>query len=194
MSCPFAERVDWQHLGEESAAAEAFRDELRPHLRVCGSCRDRAVRADASMLFAAMPMPAVEVSASERSEMQQRIAGARRLLAGAPPAPLRRRLVPRMSAGRAAAVLVPALALGGLWGGSLVREPEDPSSRPAPAEAVEETATASALHASHLAQHLEGMPLVDRSEDDAPEIVYQVEGATFDLVLLVHAGLDLGGP
>ncbi|HUP24917.1 MAG TPA: hypothetical protein VNB06_18510 [Thermoanaerobaculia bacterium] len=189
MSCPFAERVDWQRLGEESAAAEAFRDELRPHLRVCGSCRDRAVLADASMFFAAMP--AVEVSASERSEMQQRIAGARRLLAGAPPAPLRRRLVPRLSAGRVAAVLVPALALAGLWGGSLVREPEDPSSRPA---LVEETATASALHASHLAQHLEGMPLVDRSEDDAPEIVYQVEGATFDLVLLVHAGLDLGGP
>jgi hypothetical protein len=189
VSCHFGERVEWHRLGEESAAAEALRDEVRPHLRVCESCRDRAGLADPTMFFAAMP--AVEISASELSEMQQRIAGARRLLASASPTPARRRLAPRVSAGRAAAILVPALALAGLWGGSLVREPEDPSSRPA---LVEETATASVQHANHLAQHLEGMPLVDRAEDDAPEIVYQVEGATFDLVLLVHAGLDLGGP
>jgi hypothetical protein len=160
--------------------------------------------ADPTMFFAAMP--AVEVSASELSEMQQRIAGARRLLASAPPAAARGRLAPRVSAGRAAAVLVPALALAGLWGGSMVWEPEDRSSQPALAEEpdlveepglveeTEEAATAPALLANHLAPHLEGMPLVDRAEDDAPEIVYQVEGATFDLVLLVHAGLDLGGP
>jgi hypothetical protein len=130
--------------------------------------------------------------------MQQRIAGARRLLASAPPAPARGRLAPRVSAGRAAAVLVPALALAGLWGGSLVREPEHRSSLPAlaeePALVGETEETVPALLANHLAPHLEGMPLVDRAEDDAPEIVYQVEGATFDLVLLVHAGLDLGGP
>jgi hypothetical protein len=177
--------VDWRRLVDGTAAAEALRDELRPHLRTCGPCREAALRADPSLLFAALP--ATRVAADELAEMQQRIAGARRLVDRSParaPSWTRGR---RPAALRAAAMLLPALAVAGVWGG--LRR----GSEPVPAETLL-AAAAPAAHALALEARLDGLPLVDRAEEGGQEIVYQLEGASFDLVLLVDSALELGGP
>jgi hypothetical protein len=185
MSCPFGERFEWRRLSDDTAESEPLRDELRPHLSGCAPCRERALRLDPTLVFATTP--AVVVTAAELDEMRQRIAGARRLLDGersaAPPR------AARQLAGRAAAVLLPALLAAGVWGGLRGRVAAPPVVAVAGVEA-----SAPALRDRLLAERLDGMPLVERPEDSAPEIVYQVEGETFDLVLLVDAGLELGGP
>lgn len=185
MSCAFGERFEWRRLGEQSVASESLRDELRPHLQGCAPCRERALRLDPTWVFATVP--AVSVTASEVDEMRQRIAGARRLLDGDRSAARPR--AARQLAVRAAAVLLPSLLAAGLWGGLRGRDAATPALALAAVDA-----SAPSLHDRLLAERLDGMPLVERPEDSAPEIVYQVEGESFDLVLLVDAGLELGGP
>jgi hypothetical protein len=169
-----------------------LRDELRVHLRACAACRRAALAVDPTLVFGALPD--VEVSELELREMQQRVAGARRLLEGS-----RQRAATRSKlawpAGRAAAaLLLPVLVLGVWWTGSRARTvPADAAVALASAPDTSGSASAT-FHGQSLEQRLAGLPLVDRAEHSASEVVYQVEGASFDLVLLVDAGLELGGP
>jgi hypothetical protein len=191
VSCERARGFDWNRLREQSDAAESLRDELRPHLRICVECRRTALKVDPTLAFGSLP--AVEVSAAELREMQQRVAGARRLLESgsrdsAPPRPWFSR-----SGGRAAAALfLPALVLAGLWSG--MDGPPETASIGAPMQIAQAAASEELDTRDGIAHRLDGLPLVDPAEDSAPEIVYQVQGASFDLVLLVDEELELGGP
>jgi hypothetical protein len=195
VSCERARGFDWNRLREQSDAAESLRDELRPHLRTCVECRRTALRVDPTLAFGSLP--AVDVSAAELREMQQRVAGARRLLESgsrdsAAPRPWFSR-----SGGRAAAaaLFLPALVLAGLsgiWSG--MDGPTETAGIGAPTPIAQAAASEELDTRDGIAQRLDGLPLVEPAEDGAPEIVYQVQGASFDLVLLVDEGLELGGP
>lgn len=192
MSCEQAHRVERLRVDDRSTAGDALRDELRPHLRVCSSCRSAVLAVDPTLIFGALPD--VEVSELELREMQQRVAGARRLLEGGSRHPLAaaRTKLALPASRAAAALLLPVLVLGVWWTGSRARTA--PVTAAAALAAPAPTAGSAAFHSQALEQRLAGLPLVDRAENDAPEVVYQVEGASFDLVLLVDAGLELGGP
>jgi hypothetical protein len=195
VSCARTRTVDWATLALATPTAESLRDELRPHLRVCAPCRRAALAADPSLLFCALPE--AEITPLDVREMQQRIAGARRLLdgEGSRGTAAMRPLWSRYGGRAAAALLLPALALTALWIGLAARTdravPASAVSAPAPAR--DAGGLASVLHSRVIEQRLDGLPLVDDA-DSAPEVVYQVEGASFDLVLLVDAALELGGP
>lgn len=190
MSCDQAHRIDRLRLADDSTAGEALRDELRPHLRACAACRRAALAVDPTLVFGALPD--VEVSELELREMQQRVAGARRLLEGSRQRAANRSRLAWPAGRAAAALLLPVLVLGVWWTGSRARTaPADAAVALASTPSTTDSAT---FHGQTLEQRLAGLPLVDRAEDSASEVVYQVEGASFDLVLLVDAGLELGGP
>ena len=173
MSCP-----DWSRLVpspdcRSDAAAERSWSEATEHLRHCRRCAAAAQERDPLLLFQRLPQ--LEVGERDILAMQQRVAGARRLLA-ASERPARAQ---RTRPGFLAAALV--LALGLTWIASdLDREP--PVEPPLVAAVAAVAADPEGLEEARrqVSKHLAMLPLVE----GVARVSQQVQGPTADWVEL----------
>lgn len=198
MSCR-AQGIDWDRIGDSSTAAESERRLVIEHIRACPECRVRAVKLDPTLVFATLTGPAT--GADEVAAMRARVAAARKQVdEGRSGSTVwqRARKLPRLGAQRPAAALVAGIAFLAVVTSIGVDRPTS-SSPPALVESAQVASasrdepsarTVSERIDAVVRQHLARQPLVEGAQD----VRLSVEGDDFDVVLLVDAELELGGP